>query len=140
MRARWKEIKYRRAAGGGPGSTLQRRRNYKSEPAALLREACEVRDCEPLIIMARLLGAVLVCAALSVVFIAPPRVEGTAGRAHFVGRRQTRDESHSKIHSKKEYINSWAVEIRGGARRADEVARRHGFKNLGEVYIAKYNS
>ena len=33
----------------------------------------------------------------------------------------------------KEYINSWAVEIRGGWEHADEVARRNGFENLGKV-------
>lgn len=31
------------------------------------------------------------------------------------------------------YTNSWAVEIRGGRAVADEVARRHGFLNMGQV-------
>ena len=33
----------------------------------------------------------------------------------------------------RDYTNSFAVEIRGGEKEADELARRHGFKNLGKV-------
>ena len=38
----------------------------------------------------------------------------------------------------KEYVNSWAVEIRGGKLHADEVAHRNGFENLGEVIFIDY--
>ena len=31
------------------------------------------------------------------------------------------------------YTNSWAVEIRGGAKAADQLAQSHGFLNLGQV-------
>lgn len=31
------------------------------------------------------------------------------------------------------YINSWAVEVSGGARIAEELARKHGFINEGQV-------
>lgn len=31
------------------------------------------------------------------------------------------------------YTNSWAVEVTGGRAAADEVARRHGFLNMGQV-------
>ena len=37
-------------------------------------------------------------------------------------------------HSKR-YINSWAVEVRGGKEHADEVARRNGFENRGQVSV-----
>ena len=66
--------------------------------------------------MARLLNALLVCAALSVT------VKGAGNRNILAGH------GHSK-----EYINSWAVEVRGGRIHADEVARRNGFENHGEV-------
>ena len=56
------------------------------------------------------LSTLLVCAALGIL--------SSGGR--------------TRRHSK-EYVNSWAVEIRGGKLHADEVARRNGFENLGEV-------
>ena len=31
------------------------------------------------------------------------------------------------------YTNSWAVEVAGGRTVANEVARRHGFLNMGQV-------
>ena len=31
------------------------------------------------------------------------------------------------------YTNSWAVEVAGGRAVADDVARRHGFLNMGQV-------
>ena len=31
------------------------------------------------------------------------------------------------------YSNSWAVEVTGGKDKADEIAKRHGFINLGAV-------
>ena len=31
------------------------------------------------------------------------------------------------------YTNSWAVEVRGGTEKAEELAHRHGFVNLGQV-------
>lgn len=68
--------------------------------------------------MARLLSALLVCAGL---FIA---VRGT-GKKNIHGQTQ-------------EYINSWAVEVRGGRIHADEVARRNGFENHGEVNVTYY--
>ena len=39
------------------------------------------------------------------------------------------------IHSAAEprYTNSWAVEVRGGAEAADQLAQTHGFLNLGQV-------
>ena len=33
------------------------------------------------------------------------------------------------------YTNEWIVEVRGGSEVADEIAQRHGFRNLGKVYI-----
>ena len=36
---------------------------------------------------------------------------------------------------KERYSNSWAVEVRGGAEKAEELARKHGFVNLGQVRI-----
>ena len=36
---------------------------------------------------------------------------------------------------KDRYSNSWAVEVRGGAEKAEELARKHGFTNLGQVGI-----
>ena len=35
------------------------------------------------------------------------------------------------------YTNSWAVEIPGGRAVADDVARRHGFLNMGQVSLYK---
>ena len=67
-----------------------------------------------LVEMARLLSALLVCAVLSVT------VKGYIPASH----------GHSK-----EYINSWAVEVYGGRIHADEVARRNGFENHGEVML-----
>ena len=32
-----------------------------------------------------------------------------------------------------QYTNSWAVEVRGGRRVADKLAKEHGFTNMGEV-------
>lgn len=37
------------------------------------------------------------------------------------------------LDNSEEYINSWAVEIKGGEKVADRVARRNGFRNLGRV-------
>ena len=31
------------------------------------------------------------------------------------------------------YTNSWAVEVRGGPKAADELAKKHGFENRGQV-------
>ena len=36
---------------------------------------------------------------------------------------------------KDRYSNSWAVEVRGGADKAEELARKHGFTNLGQVGV-----
>ena len=35
--------------------------------------------------------------------------------------------------AKKEYSNVWAVEVTGGKPTADELARKHGFINKGQV-------
>ena len=35
-----------------------------------------------------------------------------------------------------EWSNSWVVEIEGGIERADEVAKRHGVINLGQVSLS----
>ena len=34
---------------------------------------------------------------------------------------------------KTRYTNEWIVEVKGGPEVADEIAQRHGFKNLGKV-------
>ena len=34
---------------------------------------------------------------------------------------------------KTRYTNEWIVEVKGGPEVADEIAERHGFKNLGKV-------
>ena len=34
---------------------------------------------------------------------------------------------------KDRYSNSWAVEVRGGAEKAEELARKYGFVNFGQV-------
>ena len=36
---------------------------------------------------------------------------------------------------KTRYTNEWIVEVKGGPEVADEIAQRHGFKNLGKVTI-----
>ena len=36
-----------------------------------------------------------------------------------------------------EWSNSWAVEIEGGNDKANEIAHKHGFTNLGQVYGKK---
>ena len=36
-----------------------------------------------------------------------------------------------------EWSNSWAVEIEGGNDKANEIAHKHGFTNLGQVYRKK---
>lgn len=36
---------------------------------------------------------------------------------------------------KERYSNSWAVEVRRGTEKAEELARKHGFVNLGQVRI-----
>lgn len=41
----------------------------------------------------------------------------------------------SQCASKSVFTNSWAVEVRGGAKAADEVAQKHGFRNHGQVCI-----
>ena len=83
--------------------------------------------------MARLLGGLFFCAALSVAFI---YVEGTS---EFSAEEwlsvQPLLESHRRSAHSKRYINSWAVEVRGGMEHADEVARRNGFENRGQVSV-----
>lgn len=37
--------------------------------------------------------------------------------------------------TRRDYTNSWAVEIKTGDKEADTVARRYGFINLGKVLI-----
>ena len=37
------------------------------------------------------------------------------------------------------YINEWIVEVKGRPEFADEIARRHGFRNLGKVDQYYYN-
>ena len=75
--------------------------------------------------MERLLSALLVCAAL---FIAVKGADSQTGHGQTLRRHL------------KEYINSWAVEVRGGRIHADEVARRNGFENHGEVNATYYPS
>lgn len=41
----------------------------------------------------------------------------------------------SRSASESVYMNSWAVEVRGGASAANEVALKHGFTNLGQVQL-----
>ena len=41
--------------------------------------------------------------------------------------------SASAAYTVPRYTNSWAVEVRGGVEVADELARKHGFVNAGEV-------
>lgn len=41
----------------------------------------------------------------------------------------------SRCASEPVYMNSWAVEVRGGASAANEVALKHGFTNLGQVKL-----
>ena len=57
-------------------------------------------------------------------------VEGFSSKfsPNLVGKIHRGQSGHSK-----RYINSWAVQVRGGKVYADEVARRHGFENRGEV-------
>ena len=38
------------------------------------------------------------------------------------------------------YCNDWAVEIHGGMEMANKIADKHGFINLGQVYISSSNS
>ena len=33
------------------------------------------------------------------------------------------------------YTNEWIVEVGGGSEVADEIAQKHGFRNLGKVYV-----
>ena len=42
---------------------------------------------------------------------------------------------------KDRFSNSWAVEVRGGAEKAEELALKHGFSNLGQVsnYLLNQN-
>ena len=81
--------------------------------------------------MVRLLGALFFCAAFSVAFI---YVEGTS---EFSAEEWSRFlESHRPSAHSKRYVNSWAVEVRGGKEHADEVARRNGFENRGQVSVS----
>ena len=40
--------------------------------------------------------------------------------------------------AKPSYSNSWAVEVRGGPEVANELARKHGFVNRGQVSSSSY--
>ena len=75
--------------------------------------------------MAKLLGALLFCTALAVAVIV--RGEESTRAGHDQKPREI-----SRRHAK-EYINSWAVKVRGGRKAADEVAQRNGFDNMGQV-------
>ena len=42
----------------------------------------------------------------------------------------------SGVAGRDRYSNSWAVEVRGGVEKAEELARHHGFVNLGQVHMS----
>ena len=48
---------------------------------------------------------------------------------HLDEELETADQEETK------YCNDWAVEIHGGIEMADKIADKHGFINLGQVYI-----
>ena len=70
--------------------------------------------------MAKLLSALLFCAVLSIASV-------------YVSADFDRTLHYSRSDHSKRYVNCWAVEVRGGKAQADEVARRHGFENRGQV-------
>ena len=83
-----------------------------------------------------MLGALFFCAAFSVAFI---YVEGTSEfSAEEWSRFQRLLQSHRPSAHSKRYVNSWAVEVCGGKEHADEVARRNGFENRGQVSVSSH--
>ena len=75
-------------------------------------------------------------ANISFVVLALSLVTATfpAGRASRAPNTPPSEEAIDGARTGPRYLNSWAVEVVGGKEMANDLARKHGFVNRGQVY------